>query len=145
MTDLATKLREERLAYLERQFALVPAWVSVGGQSFLTIETIGGNILATGETGVKWAAVSSVPSQYDPQVDTSFCDGIGVGYLKMNGAYIDLPAGGHRKVLIVNDSSGGFSTRALLAGDTFRTVCSKQISVAGGGGLYVEAFLVNFI
>jgi hypothetical protein len=89
-----------------------------------------GNILETGEDGIVFATseITSVPSAYDPTVDDSFIDGIGRGYLYVNGAARD------DMVLIVNDGSGTFPD-ALRQSDVIYSGGLKQIPVDGGGSV----------
>lgn len=68
-----------------------------------------GNTLDTEQLGVAYSltGVNTVPSAYDPNVDSSFIDGIGRGTLYINGVAQD----GY--VLVVNDSRSSFG-HALL-------------------------------
>jgi len=98
-----------------------------------TILIKGGNTLDTAQLGVKYSTVTTVPSAYDPNVTTSFIDGIGRGTLYVNGVAQD----GY--VLVVNDERGSFG-HALL-GDNADTdgpdLCwafgTSVIAVDGGG------------
>ena len=86
-----------------------------------------GNILETGQHGIKFeTVVTSVPSAYDPNVTSSFIDGIGRGTLYVNGVVQD----GY--VLVVNDSSGTFQN-ALVNGDPIFAGGPISIDVDGGG------------
>ena len=53
----------------------------------MTITITGGNTLTTGQAGIKYSSstISTVPSAYDPNVTSSFIDGIGRGTLRING------------------------------------------------------------
>lgn len=80
------------------KYAIAHASADVG--NYRTIQIVSGNTLASGQTGVKYVAagVGSVPAAYDPNVTSSFIDGIGRGTL-----YIDNQAqSGY--VLLVLDS-----------------------------------------
>lgn len=102
-----------------------------------------GNTLDTAQLGIKYAStlISSVPSAYDANVNTSFIDGIGRGTLYRNG----VQQTGY--VLVVNDSRSSFG-HALL-GDNADTdgpdevwgFTAVAIPVAGGGT--VSAWVVG--
>lgn len=87
-----------------------------------------GNELETGQDGIVYyeGELPSVPSAYDPDVTTSFTDGIGRGTLYKNGVAQD----GY--VLVVNDDRGSFRN-ALFQGDPIRTSGAVSIPVSGGG------------
>ena len=87
-----------------------------------------GNTLETGQLGVKYysGTLASVPSAYDPDVTSSFIDGVGRGTLYKNGTAVS----GY--VLIVNDNQGSFRN-ALFIGDPIRTSGTVSIPVSGGG------------
>ena len=86
-----------------------------------------GNILETGQHGIKFeTVVTSVPSAYDPNVTSSFIDGIGRGTLYVNGVVQD----GY--VVVVNDWSGTFQN-ALVNGDPIFAGGPISIDVDGGG------------
>lgn len=104
-------------------------------QPIRTILIKDGNTLDTTQLGVKYvgAGVSTVPSAYDPNVTTSFIDGIGRGTMYVNG----VAQNGY--VLVVNDSRSSFG-HALLgdnADDDGPDLCwafgSVVIPVDGGG------------
>ena len=60
---------------------------TISGVYTLTIDR--GNTLSDGSTlGIKWAgtAPTTVPSLYDPNVDTAYIDGIGRATLRINGS-----------------------------------------------------------
>jgi hypothetical protein len=88
-----------------------------------------GNTLETGQPGIVYeATVASVPSAYDPDVTSSFIDGIGRGTLYKSGVAQE----GY--VLIVNSDDGSFRN-ALFQGDPFVTSGAISIPVAGGGSI----------
>jgi hypothetical protein len=95
-----------------------------------------GNTLETGQDGIVYyeGTLSSVPSAYDPDVTTSFTDGIGRGTLYKNGVAQE----GY--VLIVNDDRGSFRN-ALFQNDPFITSGAVAIPVSGGGT--VRAYTVG--
>lgn len=100
---------------------------------FVTIE--GGNTLDSGQDGVIWSdtEIDEVPDAYDPNVDTSFIDGIGRGTLYINGIAQD----GY--VLVVNDTRG-VNFNAVIEGESPWTGGPVQIPVDGGG--FVSAYLI---
>ena len=109
--------------------------VHVGGGTaeiveFNVVEVTGGNTLDTGEVGINTYAgtLPSVPSAYDPNVTSTFINGIGRGRLYVNG---NLIAG---YVLIVNDNRGSFYN-ALLQGDVKYAGGPVTIPVTGGGSV----------
>lgn len=95
-----------------------PIKVKGGGGSSPTsiIQIVGGNTLSDGATpGIEWSntTLTSVPSLYDPTVDTSFVTGIGRGYLYVDGTNTGL-------VLIANYSGNGSpTTLAAVQGQNF--------------------------
>ncbi len=94
---------------------------------FRFVEIVSGNTLETGQTGVLYeATVSSVPSAYDPNVTSSFVDGIGRGTLYVNG----VAQTGY--VLVVNSDSGSFRN-ALRVSDRVWVGDLVAIPVDGGG------------
>lgn len=100
-----------------------------GGQPYRTILIDGGNTLETGQDGVVYeATVASVPSAYDPDVTSSFIDGIGRGTLYINGVAQD----GY--VLVVNSDDGTFRN-ALVADDVIYSGGPISIPVDGGGSV----------
>ena len=102
--------------------------------AFQTILIDQGNVLASGQNGVKYiATVASVPSAYDPTVTSSFIDGIGRGTL-----YIDGVSQGY--VLVANTSSGSIGSIALLTGDTIAVASVGSIANAGAGAASVVVY-----
>lgn len=87
----------------------------------------GGNSLTNSSlSGIRYSVseIASVPSAYDPNVDTSFIDGIGRGILSING----VTQSGY--VLIVNDTRGTFAA-ALASADIFYSGGPVYIPVSG--------------
>lgn len=105
-----------RVDTLQAQLALRPVLIPPGGnaQPTRTLLITGGNTLSDGSTlGIKYvsAGVSAVPSLYDPNVTTTFIDGIGRAQLMVNGV---LQSG---YVLVVHSPLSGGITDALFAND----------------------------
>ncbi len=134
----------EELRREVRQLRQDVAQRAIGGggakvQPLMKLTVTGGNTLVSGETGIKFASVASVPSAYDPNVDTTFVDGIGRGTLRIDGV---VQSG---FVLIVNDGTGGINF-ALLANDLPVTVSTKSIAVAGDpNGATVTCYVPHFL
>jgi hypothetical protein len=115
-----------------RQDVLLRPLKSGGGSAskVYTIRILGGNTLSDGSTpGIKFSssAITSVPSAYDPDVDTSFIDGIGRGILFINGTQQS------GNVLIVHHSTGGSGlTLAIPESNVVLTnTATVSIPVAG--------------
>ncbi len=108
---------------LEREIAHLPSrWSGGGAQPFTVVKITGGNTLVTGQDGIKYSssAITTVGADYDPDVDTSFADGIGRGDLYINGV---LQTG---KVLVVLDTSSAINF-ALIANDVCYAVSTKTL------------------
>ena len=101
---------------------------------FVTID--GGNTLDSGQSGVIYVEgeIPSVPSAYDPNVTSTFIDGIGRGKLYINGAAQD----GY--VLVVNDDRG-INRNAVLAGENPYTGSFVMIPVAASS-VTVVAYVI---
>ena len=93
---------------------------------YLLFVTGGNSLTNSSLSGIKHSSseIASVPSAYDPNVDTTFIDGIGRGILSING----VTQSGY--VLIVNDTRGTLPV-ALVAGDTFYSGGPVYIPVSG--------------
>lgn len=79
-----------------------------------TLIISGGNTLDDGVTsGIVYSEtpITEVPSLYDPNVDSTFIDGIGRATLYIDG----IAQSGY--VLVVHDGGSGAITNALFAGD----------------------------
>ncbi len=121
-------LRAE-VARLKRQVEQRPM-ISVGGggaaNPILSLQILGGNILSDAITdGIVWAAspVTSVPTHYDPDVDTTFIDGIGYAVLYSDGAFVG-------NVLVAHYSGNGSPLQlALAAGMTVRAQTTVSLPV----------------
>ena len=98
-----------------------------------------GNILSTGQNGIKWAdsTITSFPSAYDADTMTSFIDGVGRGVLSVDGV---VQAG---YVLVLNDMGSGIGN--ALLGDGFdRCSVLGAVSVqVGASADYVAAYRVG--
>lgn len=120
--DIREIQREQRRMWAE--IYQRPIKVKGGGgsvQHVYQLVIIGGNLLSDGITeGIKYSSspIVDVPAIYDPEVDTSFVDGIGRGYLYIDGVLQTL------RVLILHDSSAGAITTALFSGD----LCIANVS-----------------
>ncbi len=102
---------------------------------YLVVVIVGGNTLETGQPGVKYSAsVGDLPSAYDPNVTSSFIDGVGRGTLYVNG----VAQTGY--VLVINDSNGTFLNDLV---QTDRVWCSRAISAPVSGGASVTAYQVG--
>lgn len=128
---------------LERQRGMPSRWAG-GATDVKRIQMVGGNTLATGQAGIKYASseITSVPSAYDPEVDTSFIDGIGRGLLFVNGAYVGY-------VLVVNDGRSGSVINFDLLGGSSADIGDAgtvvDIPVSGGGDATVSCYVIGFI
>lgn len=88
-----------RIDSLELAVRQIPSRFKRGGGSspFTVCSIIGGNTLDSLQPGILYdASVVSVPTLYDPDVDTSFIDGIGNAFLFTDNVM------SANKVLIVN-------------------------------------------
>lgn len=117
----------EAIKDLRRRVTQRPDPIIAPRAPYLTVTIVGGNTLETGQNGVIYAGtVESVPSAYDPDVTSSFVDGIGRGTLYIN----QIAQSGY--VLVVNDDRGSFRN-ALIADDVVWVGDAVAIPVAGGG------------
>lgn len=92
----------------------------------LVLVIVGGNTLETGQPGVVYeATVSSVPSAYDPNVTSTFIDGIGRATLYRNGVAQE----GY--VLVVNSDDGTWRN-AAFQNDPIISSGTVSIPVSGG-------------
>ncbi len=106
-----------------------------------TVQIIGGQTLTSGQAGCKYssAAITSVPSAYDPAVLGTFIDGICRGLLFVNGVSTAT------NVLVLNDSTTAIQ-RALVVGDVIAVQDTVAIPVAGDpNGATVSAYPVLFL
>ena len=105
----------------------------------MTVYIDRGNILSTGQNGIKWAGsfITSFPSAYDANTMTSFIDGVGRGVLAIDGVVQD----GY--VLVLNDMGSGISN--ALIGDGFdRCSVLGPVSIqVGASADYVTAYRVG--
>lgn len=92
---------------------------------------VGGNTLEEGSAGINYEAnVPSVPSAYDPDVTSSFIDGVGRGTLYVDGVARD----GY--VLVLCSDAGTFRN-ALVAGDVVVSGGPIRLPVDGGGSVQI--------
>lgn len=138
IADLEREVKKLRQALAQRPIKPPKGAASAQLQ---TVAIIGGNTLTTGQDGIKYSSstISNVPSAYDPDVDTSFIDGVGRGTL-----YIDGVAQANR-VLIVNDPVGGAINFALLNGDTVVVVAARTLTVGGDPNVTISAYSPAFL
>lgn len=137
MGDNIKALRDE-LERLRRRVEQRPLLVTgKGGTPYMFVLIEGGNTLDSGEDGVIFedTTIASVPSAYDPNVTSTFIDGIGRGTLYVNGA----AQSGY--VLVVNDDRG-VNRNAVLAGESPYAGSTVAIPVSGGGGATVTAYVI---
>lgn len=109
--------------------------------SLRTVSVVSGQTLTSGQAGVKYssAAVTSVPSAYDPAVTSTFIDGIGRGTLYVNG----IVQSGY--VLLLNDSTCAIQ-RALVVSDVVAVQNAVSIPVAGDpNGASVSVYPILFL
>ncbi len=129
MRDRISELQAE-VERLRRRVEQRPVLATSPRSAFKFVEIVSGNTLETGQTGVLYeATVSSVPSAYDPDVTSSFVDGIGRGTLYING----VAQTGY--VLVVNSDSGSFRN-ALRVSDVMWVGDLVAIPVDGGGSVH---------
>lgn len=115
---IRSEVKKEVQQYIARQYT--------NDNSFCWIQVTGGNTLGTGQTGIKLASVSNVPSAYDPNVTTTFIDGIGRGVLYRNGS----PTNGY--VLIMNNSSSpNIFNNVLISNDIIFAGGPTPVPVSG--------------
>lgn len=125
MRDSIWELRAEveRLRRRVEQRPVLQTAVTLPAYRLITIDK--GNTLETGQDGILYqASVTSVPSVYDPNVTSSFVDGIGRGTLYING----VAQTGY--VLVVNSDQGSFRN-AMFHNDVFVSTGSVRISAGG--------------
>ena len=102
--------------------------VKMPSQMFLIIDR--GNTLDSGQLGIKHLTtlLTSIPSNYDPNVTSSFIDGIGRAQLMKDGV---IQSG---YVLVINDARSLWGC-ALLTGDPIATTGAVNISYGAGSVL----------
>ena len=122
---------------LRRRLEQRPVLASSKMAPYLFVLIVSGNTLDSGQSGVVYVespGVDEVPSAYDPNVTSTFIDGIGRGTLYINGVSTD----GY--VLVVNDSRG-VNQFAVLAGESVFVYRTVEIPVDGGGT--VTAYVIS--
>ena len=108
---------------------------TAGKRPYTYVQIVSGNILSSGGVGVLYEDpfVTSVPSAYDPNVTSSFVDGIGRGTLFINA----VAQAGY--VLVVNDNRGSFRN-AVTIFDVVWVGDPVLIDVDGGGTIQAYPF-----
>lgn len=126
----AWKQRANEKREKQEQSRNIPSRFAGGGTEYNTAKIVSGNTLETGQAGIKYKSpiITSVPSAYDPDVTSTFIDGIGRGKLYVNGVEQD----GY--VLIINDDHGSFGN-ALRFDDIIFAGGPVSIPVTGGGSV----------
>ena len=123
MKWIIRELQELRRRITQRPLDIVQRTIP----DYMTILIDVGNTLETGQDGIVYeASIAEVPSAYDPNVTSSFIDGIGRGTLFKNGS----AQSGY--VLVINTDQGSFRN-ALLEGDVVWTSGAVEVPVDGGG------------
>ena len=126
--DLLIRQLCEDVADLKRRVAAMPVVVSPYTEKNMYLIIDQGNTLDSGQPGIKHLTtlLTSIPV-YDPNINTSFVDGIGRGRLVRGGVLAD----GY--VLVVND------VRSLWAASLIRddTVAVSAIVSIGGTPYYL--------
>ncbi len=140
-------LAERRADMQAREARNIPArWkVGPGGSPLMYITITGGNTLSDGSTlGIKLktglGGVATVPSVYDPNVTTTFVDGIGRGVLTIAGVV----QSGY--VLVVNDQESMSAIQTALAATWRVTVLptTRFIPLSGDPTQGVNAYQPYF-
>lgn len=122
----------EDAARTAQRLPLIVPRSAAAASDYLKVIIKDGNTLDTGQDGVKYEAteIDSVPSAYDPDVDSSFIDGIGRGTLLINNVAQE----GY--VLVINSPQGGLGN-AVRDGDEVWVQDTIAIPVDGGGTVQV--------
>jgi hypothetical protein len=131
---------ERRVRELEYAMRRVPVrWPGAPPSAIRMLVITGGNTLSDGVTpGIKYSAVTDVPTLYDPAVDTSYIDGLGYGNLWVNG--VD-----QGPVLIVNDGrAGSMINKALFYTDRVPVLTTSSIPLSGDPTQSVTAYVPYF-
>ncbi len=132
---------QQEIRWLKREIA-ARAVKKKGGGGATTLRTIRidrGNTLTTGQLGCKYSssAITDVPSAYDPNVTSSFIDGVCRGTLHLNG----VAQSGF--VLCHNDSTGALS-EALVTTDVVVVGAAISMTVAGDPATTVLSYPALF-
>ena len=124
MNNLENRIRqlEAKCAMLERGLAARAVAVTNYTPSIIYLQIDKGNILDDGSDGIKFSStlITSIAA-YDPNVNTSFVNGIGRARIVKNGEIQD----GY--VLVVNDIRSNWAS-ALLLGDPI--ACSGAVVIS---------------
>lgn len=136
--EMLRKIRD-----LERQMKGIPSRFAGGGSvpSFSVGNIIGGNTLTSGQAGINYSSsqITSVPTAYNPDTDTTFITGIGRA-----DYYVD-SVKQTSKILIVNCAGVGSPwAKALLGGIMVRIIGFTSLQV-GSSTNSVTAGIVAFL
>ena len=125
--DLLIRQLCEDVADLKRRVAATPVVVSPYQPAQMLLLIDRGNTLVTGQFGIKHVAtvIVSVPSAYDPNVTSTFIDGIGRAKLVKDGVIQD----GY--VLVCNDPRSAWRS-AFITDDAVATTGAVSISYGAG-------------
>lgn len=125
------------LARVERQVATLrgqtPVRISQAVESILRLQIIGGNVLSGSIVGIKYAASVTPLAVYDPDVTTSYPDGLGNAWLYLNGVRQI------NRVLVRHNFTG--YTQPLVSGRVMSTVAKTTLTYSGTDML---CYLVDF-
>jgi hypothetical protein len=126
--DQEIRLLKEQVRALSQRIEQRPVVQTVKPQSIYYLIIDKGNILDSGQDGIKFSTtlITSMPA-YDPNVTSSFIDGIGRAQLVKDGA---IQSG---YVLVCNDLRSMWSS-ALLKGDA---VATSGTALIAGTACYV--------
>jgi hypothetical protein len=116
-------------------------WAGGAAAQLKVVVIVGGNTLVTSQTGISYSStpITDVPSAYDPDVTSSFIDGVGRGTLYIDGVAQT------SKVLIVNDGGSGAVDFALLTSDRIVVAEPRTLTVAGNPLVTVTAYSAAFM
>jgi hypothetical protein len=107
----------------ERLRGLVPIRQEASApSSFRFVQVIGGNTLASGQDGINFASTVTPTAAYDPDVDTTYPDGLGRGWLYSNGRIL-------RRVLLRHDY--GAYTAPFLVGRRIKIGGTVSLTYSG--------------
>lgn len=118
---------QRRVAELSRRLDNRPILGYQAPQSkYSIVRIVYGQTLGTGQTGIKYSTtpITSVPSAYNADTDTSFIDGIGSGQMYQENI-------GKGNVILLNDTTSVIG-RVLLAGDWVSVLGPVDMPAPGG-------------
>lgn len=140
-----TRELERECAELRQRNAVSPIQLKAAGgvADDFRIVIVQGNTLATGQDGIKVAAaaITNVPTAYDPDTPGTAMDGIGWGELYKNGSF-------QGYVLVCNDRSGGTTIDFDLLGsvpgpDVCSIAVTKSVTVGGDPLVTLTVYVVK--